>query len=231
MSGAENPERGRYRFFFLLLFLLVYIFMGEILGARRGIQLIDVLFSVVLILSAYSVSERKLFLYVALGLLLPTLVLTWFVSFLEIRGLILAALVFLILFFAFVAGTVLRHVMESRRVTPDTVSAALCAYLLLGLIWACLFTIVDQLVPGSFRGPAMSPGAEGGVFLHSGFPRAVYYSFTTLTTLGYGDITAVQQPAQSLSVLEAVLGQIYMAVLVARLVGLEIANRTGQGKE
>jgi voltage-gated potassium channel len=131
----------------------------------------------------------------------------------------------LILFFLYIGGTLLESVMRSERVTLDKVSAALCSYLLLGMVWSFLFSLVELLVPGSFQFAATGwkAGAQD-MYGRSGFSNALYFSFTTLTTLGFGDITPHTRLAQNLSAMEAVMGQVYMTVLVARLVGMEISH-------
>ena len=89
-------------------------------------------------------------------------------------------------------------------------------YLLMAMMWALLFRLVNDLQPGSF---AMAESHMQGSRL-----LFFYYSFVTITTLGYGDITPVTDVAKSFSFLEAIVGQIYLVVLVARLVGTHIAQ-------
>jgi hypothetical protein len=119
-------------------------------------------------------------------------------------------------------------VFTRQRVTANTVCASLCIYLLLGVIWA-LASTVDLLVAGSFQSTAA--GATASPFARFGkgtSTHVLYLSFTTLTTLGYGDIVPVSPIARALTNIEAITGQIYLAVLVARLVGLNIAESIGQ---
>ena len=98
----------------------------------------------------------------------------------------------------------------------NRVVGALCIYLLLGVLWAVLFAFVELVEPTAF----LDRGREvGGPIEHF-----LYYSFVTLTTLGYGDITPVHPVARTLAYLEAVIGQLYIAVLIAGLVGRHVAN-------
>ena len=128
------------------------------------------------------------------------------------------------LLMAYMAYQLLKVVVTTTTVTLDTIFASLCAYLLMGVIWAELYVIVLHLDPEALSLPdhissatQMSVGSKGSTAI-------VYYSFVTLTTLGYGDMTPKSPMFMMLSVLEAAVGQIYMTVLVARLVGLHIAN-------
>ncbi|MBN9522116.1 two pore domain potassium channel family protein [bacterium] len=114
----------------------------------------------------------------------------------------------------------LRGIRREQTITTDAVAAALCGYLLLGLAFGHTYGALATAVPGSFAGldPALGPDDRQ--------LRLTYFSFTTLTTLGYGDITPARDTARALVILEAVTGQCYLAVLVADLVGKRLATAT-----
>ena len=105
-----------------------------------------------------------------------------------------------------------KAVLKNEKVSREKIAAALCVYLLAGYLWACLYTFADILNPGAFQNNLR------------GYPDLLYYSFITLATVGYGDITPVTPLARSLAVLEAITGQLYLAVMIARLVGLHIVH-------
>lgn len=107
------------------------------------------------------------------------------------------------------AAFLLAGVLAEGRVDSERICAALCVYLLAGVAFGGLFGALEAVAPGSLRGP-------GAVELDG----TVYFSFVTLATLGYGDITPVSSTARALAMLEAVFGQLYLAVLIARLVSL-----------
>ncbi|HXV61623.1 MAG TPA: ion channel [Vicinamibacteria bacterium] len=117
--------------------------------------------------------------------------------------------------------TILGEVLGSRRVTMNTVYGAACAYLLIGLLWAGLYRFVFWVDPGAFRMPESISGNPQELVDSLG-----YFSYVTLTTLGYGDITPVKPIARALAVVEAVIGQLYVGILIARMVGLHIASAT-----
>jgi len=125
-----------------------------------------------------------------------------------------------ILYFSLIASVILTYIFTIKHVSSDIIIAALVVYLLLGILWGFSYEVIDLLQPGSFRAPENLLGQSG-----SGF---TYYSFITLTTIGYGDITPVTGIARSFSQLEGIVGQSYMAVLVARLVGLHVAEAAGK---
>ena len=129
-----------------------------------------------------------------------------------------------ITFLVWVILALLLHVFSTQRVTANTLFAALCVYLLLGAVWALAFGLVDLIDPSAFA--VTSRGGPTLVFRSGGriTNTAIYFSFTTLTTLGYGDIVPRTPTAQMLAAMEAIVGQLYLAVLVARLVGLHISH-------
>jgi hypothetical protein len=116
---------------------------------------------------------------------------------------------------------VLGQTFRAGPVTGHRVQGGIAAYLLLGLSWAQAYALLELLRPGSFSGAI---GVAGG---HRAW---VYFSFVTLTTVGYGDILPVHPAARSLAVLEAVTGPLYIAILLARLVSLAMAPPMESGR-
>ncbi len=115
--------------------------------------------------------------------------------------------------------------------TGDIVNGAICVYMLGALAWAFLFSLLEVLQPGSFNLPELSAERLGPATADvRRLSIFMYYSLVTLTTLGYGDITPVTPLARNLAAFETVMGQLYIAILVARLVGLHIAH-SGRGNK
>jgi len=106
-----------------------------------------------------------------------------------------------------------RHVMRPGVVDRERIFAALDAYILTGIVFGVCYFILDRAWPGSLRTPSASSLTVA---------EAIYFSFVTIATLGYGDIVPVSGPARGLAIVEAVGGQMYLAVLVARLVSLYV---------
>lgn len=148
-------------------------------------------------------------------------------------------------FVALVIVLVLDFLFRSRRVDANMICASLCVYLLMGVAWACLYSLcyvfeensfvyayADEVAQASIDNKVAQASIDNKVaqarmfFGDEKSLTPIYYSFVTLTTLGYGDIVPVSPPAKILAILEAVVGQIYLTVLVARLVGLHIAHVT-----
>lgn len=123
------------------------------------------------------------------------------------------------LYFSQASALVIRRVFNSGSVTRDTILGAVCVYMLIGIIWGMGYTLLDALMPHSFS----FPPDEHTVSLLDGLVRHfLYYSFVSLSTLGYGDIAPLSTPARYFSALEGIAGQMYLSILVARLVGMHI---------
>jgi hypothetical protein len=115
---------------------------------------------------------------------------------------------------------VLHDVVRSKRVTMDTIFAAASAYLLMALAWASVYITLEAARPGSFSlGPIDGPQAMGME------AQLTYFSLITITTVGFGDITPVCPQASMLAALQGLIGQLYIAILLARLVALELSGR------
>ncbi|WP_428249267.1 potassium channel family protein [Ferrovibrio sp.] len=127
-------------------------------------------------------------------------------------ALLLAGAAFLLL----ISVAILMDVFSRRRVNMHCIMGAVAVYLLLGLIWGLLYVTLELLSPGAFVYPSE---AERG---HRTFSNLLYFSFVTLTTVGYGDFLPLHPVARSLATAEALVGQLFPAVLLARLVSMEV---------
>ena len=132
----------------------------------------------------------------------------------------------ILMFLATATAVAMKQIALDSKVSTNRIIGAICVYLMLGVIWALMYSLLDAAVPGSF----------GGVVEHSmkgaWNPDWVYFSFVTLTTLGYGDILPLTFSARSLAYCEAIVGQFYLAILVAGLVGAYLsATQGGASKE
>jgi hypothetical protein len=125
-------------------------------------------------------------------------------------------------FLGFTTVVIFRGVVRSPSVTTETLYGAITAYLLLGITWAWCYVLVEELQPGWFRSTVAADG-------HVAPPELTFLSFITLTSVGYGDVVPVSRHARSLAVLEAIAGQMYLAVFVARPVGMHgLPRRSGE---
>ncbi|HUY28858.1 MAG TPA: potassium channel family protein [Candidatus Binataceae bacterium] len=214
--------RGRFTVLLVLLAGLVGV-VPFFEGHENALALVHVTLTAVLLAALYASTRRRRDLIIAAALMLPGLTGRWLSDHGLSAELQVGAALFTIAFLGFVTAGVMKQVLHPGRVTYDTISGALCAYFLIGVMWAFAYLAVELWWPGAFT-------LTGNVALaslaktHEELQRLIYYSFVTLTTLGYGDVIPSNGPARAVSALEAIVGQMYVAILVARLVALHILH-------
>ncbi|MHC4166479.1 MAG: potassium channel family protein [Planctomycetota bacterium] len=208
------------RFHFLLVSISLTLGLRPFLEGTIGIEvLMDIFVTLILASGLYAASRSKRLFYIGLLIVSPAVVARWLSYFVELPFLDLVGKIFGAIFFTFLVVLVLNYLIREKEITADIIAGAICGYLLIGLMWANFFSILEILQPGSFDIPE-NASAESSYF--------TYYSYVTLTTVGFGDITPITDRARSLSVLEAIVGPIYLAILVARLVGMSISQSIGK---
>jgi voltage-gated potassium channel len=194
------------------LFFIWAPFVEEIKG---GDLIVSILFSLVLLAGVLAVADRRRVLVIALALAIPAVAGRWINHF---RPDLVPPPVFLgggLMLIAFVIANLLRFILRAPSVNTEVLCASISAYLMLGLMWTMAYWLVDHLTPGG----AFSFNTNAGTRSMNGF-TGFYFSFVTLSTVGYGDITPVSRLARWLAAMEAMTGLLYVAVLIARLVSL-----------
>ena len=188
----------------------------------------DAAFGAVTLLVFFSIFLLRWERWLAFALLLPAIVSNIAHYALSERAQALVATVYhfsAAAFLAFAVGAILRDILRKRAVSGDDVLGAIAGWVLMGLIWGHFYALTDRLVPESFSVSAAIAGQLNE--WHSRRALFDYFSFTTLTSLGYGDITPTRAPAYTLAWLEVMFGGSNMAVIVAQLVGLKLAQAVG----
>jgi len=122
-----------------------------------------------------------------------------------------------IVFLTIITIAILIHIFRQQDIDADIIAGAIVAYLLMALMWSLLYGVLEAAHPGSFK------FAEGVMFI--GRELFTYFSFVTITTVGYGDIIPVTPVARAFSNLEALVGQLYLVILVSWLVGMYIKEK------
>jgi len=199
----------------LIALALLFFFFPFVEEVRGGDIIVAILLSLVLLCGVLAVSDRKHVFFIALVLAVPAIAGRWINHF---RPDLVPPPVFLtagLVLIAFVVANSLRFVLRAPSVNADVLCASISAYLMLGIIWTIAYWLVDQLTPGG----AFAFNTTGEKQSMRGF-NAFYFSFVTLSTVGYGDITPVSKIARMLAAMEAMTGLLYVAVLIARLVAI-----------
>ncbi len=218
MKGIEKSSRalGLRRFPMVQLVIalgLLFFFLPFVEEIKGGDLIVSVLLSLVLLAGVLAVASRGRTLGVALLLAIPAVAGRWISHF---QPHLVPPAIFLVAGIGLVAFVV----VNLLRVLCASVSA----YLMLGLIWTMAYWLVAQLTPGAFAFNTTTGTKE----TMEGF-NAFYFSFITLSTVGYGDITPVSKVARMLAAMEAMTGLFYVAVLTARLVALYSAPKNPPG--
>jgi voltage-gated potassium channel len=212
---TETVTKWRFQ-----LLLVVLLSLYAVVPFLEGRWFADLVGTAVTIFAVASVSEKRGLLAVFSLLAVAIIAGTWYAHWFPGYSVALSVHFLGVLFLALVVGAILTHVFRSTHITRETITGAICAYLLIGSMWAHVFSIVENVSPGSFADNSIEANAAAGPEpMRDQADRFTYFSFVTLTTLGYGDITPLSRSARNLTALEAIFGQLYLAVLIARLVG------------
>ena len=211
----DETLRGKHALLLLsLVMVILFLPATDVLGTGGG--LVTVFFLAVMISGLWSLREHRILRILGALLVLIAVVLR------VLRHLRpdepIWELIFLLEtlpFFVVLTVITMHGVLGGERVTTDKLYGAGAVYFLLGFTWSVFYAVLETIKPGNFSGP-LAAGADG-IVTWSDF---IYSSFTTLTTLGYGDIAPATYVARSLAILEASVGVLFVAILVARLVGL-----------
>jgi len=210
-----------YRYEFLLAGLLIFVavipiadqFLGD-----AGYVASRLAYVALLLLGAASLRPSRRWFVAGIGLAAVGVAgnlaaLVW-----PSTALIVAATITFVAFAILIILLALADVLFRGRADAHKIVGAVCIYLLVGVVWMLLYNLAETIVPGSFEG-------LGGTLHRERVTELLYYSFVTLSTLGYGDISPVGPLARVLAWSEAVFGQLYLTILVAALVGMHISSR------
>jgi voltage-gated potassium channel len=215
--NAPPPRRKFHHFSaveLLIALALLFFFFPFIEEVKGGDIIVSLLLSLVLICAVLAVASGRT-LVVAVLLVIPAVAGRWINYFWPHLVPPVVFLVAGLVVVVFVIVNLLRFILRAPSVTLEVLCASISAYLLLGLLWTMAYWLVDQLTPGG----AFSFNTSAGPRSMDGFD-GFYFSFITLSTVGYGDITPVSRIARWLAAMEAMTGLLYVAILIARLVSL-----------
>jgi len=206
------------RFIYLLVMILAMLVIAPLADEFFHLRvLMDIFWTAIFIAAVYAISHKKHHLIIGTLLALPMLGSIWFSYLLQHTGLHVLGSICGAAFFGLAIFHILVFIYNQERVSKDLIVGAALVYMLMGLAWTFIIATVETLHPGSY---AMTQSASGQIT-----QAFVYYSFVTITTLGYGDIIPVTKLSRSLCIIEAVIGQLYLVVSVAWLVGMHVSQK------
>jgi len=208
-------------FSYLLLALLIFLFgvpLADDLSRQSGPLVRLLLFSCLLIIGVVSLKGSGRLFSVAIAFVVAGVIFSTVAVQKVSPAFEYAAYASLLGFLLIAIGYALKQVVIGTEISRNRLIGAVCVYLLLGVIWAMVYTLLDIISPGSFHGVSRlgEPGWDSAW---------IYFSFVTMTTLGYGDLLPISATARALAYMQAVVGQFYIAILVAGLVSAYISSK------
>jgi voltage-gated potassium channel len=208
----------RFAVLFFLLFCVLLIppyfegsaWMGEVWHG---------LFTLVLLWALYTVAGSRRVLILAAVVLIPTISSTWLADPGHERYLAYIDNVTNIVYFGLICTFLARYIFTTPRVTQEVIFAAMCFYMLLAVLWAAIYTNLELFYGNAFTFQGQL-AATAGINPENLFQHMIYYSFVTLSTLGYGDVVPTHLAARNWAAMEAMIGQFFIAIILARLVSI-----------
>ncbi len=216
MSKHSVP---RDNFSYLTIAIVLLLLLSAALDQYfddTGERIIEGIFVLTLAAGVLSIKGERNIFRSGIGLVLGILVVSLVGYVLDESGLSIVHILLMLFFFSLTCWVAVRQVLFSGRVDGNSIVGAICIYLLLGMIWAMLYLLIERIAPGSFKG---LPGTADSATVDA----LLYFSFISLTTMGFGDITPTLPLARFLTYLEGLVGQFYLAILVASLVGARVS--------
>jgi len=213
-------------FLYLTVGIVVLLFVGAISDQFSGLighQMVQAFSVINIVVGIYGFKSTQKWFHTGIGIAVSIIVVVIVGIGLELLQLYYLHLILLFCFYLWAIWLAAKQVLFSgtKAVDANRIVGAICIYLLMGLIWTLMYLFIAQAIPGAFN------GVEQMVW-YDNFADVAYYSYVTLTTLGYGDISPVAPIARFLVYMEAVVGVFYMAILVASLIGVGISESNKQ---
>jgi len=228
-SILQSLEHSRFA---ILLACLLGLFLVQPMMPLRpnGEERIgaDTALAAVLLACLWSVKRRRSAMLAGFVLIAGALAAVWFAHIAPSRPAILAALLVALAAMLFTVGSLLWHVVQEKQVGTDTILGGICVYFLLGCAWAMIYSLVEQLQPGSLSaasGTLFRPDQAGTLLV----PDLLYYSVFVLTTIGPQEVHPISSAARAWTGVEAMTGQLFLVIFISRLVGLHGASPSSDG--
>ncbi len=223
MKQLTQKNNFVYLFFSLLIFLFSAAIMSEFPGTL-GQDIFSFVTLLMLILSIKSLKTEKTWIWAVYALVVSFVILTALGKMFDHQMNVYLTLIILLMFFIGSFSTAAKQVLLVGDIDGNKIIGSLSLYILLGLIWAVIYLLLLAMDPTAFSGIETTNWQQS-------FARVAYYSFVTLTTLGYGDILPTNHVAEFFVYLEAIIGVFYMAIIVSSLISLRLSALEKERKD
>lgn len=222
----DIAELFKSKYLYLLFSLVLYFLASPFLIAKQfNNTVLTLLISLIVVLCLNVITRSRILLSLTAVLGLSSVVSYWIITSVDgsepFKIFHITTILFCLIVMTFF---VIASIAERKEITKDSLLGAISGYFLLGLTWSVIYILINCVDPNAFI------NHRTFVSLRDHTQQYIYYSFETLTTLGYGDVLPYSDVARTFSWLEAVTGQIYLAVWISQLVGLRIAQAVNQKK-
>ncbi len=226
MDIAGFLERDKYRL--LLASLVAMVYIQPLLSELRVTSWLFFIFvTVTLFACVYAVRRQRRHLITAMSMMIPTLILVWLDIPTENDWYNLLSNASPVLLFSYIAYLIFMDLIQAKRIDTDMIAGGISIYFMIGLVFAFVYIALFNFNPGHFDVSELllnqTVNYDENIF--------IYFSYVTMTTLGYGDVTPVTTQARVLVQMETLLGQLFLAIFIARLVGMHIAGGNNSNAE
>lgn len=213
MKAPIKAYKYRILLISILLLLLTYPYFKSTYLEREGISLF---YTLVLLAGVYAATMSRRTLIIGIILAIPTVIGKWdHFAYANNIHVTLIEKTFDIAFNVYIIVMIYFNVFQKQRITSDTIAGAVCIYFLMGIAWSDVYMITESASPGSLNIPE-TPDSKSQLL----WTDILFFSFMTLTTTGYGDITPATMQMRSLAIIESSFGVLYLAIMIARLVSI-----------
>ena len=203
----------------LLVLLLGMLVLAPLLEQFIHLMVLEDLFlTAIFIYAAYSISRNRLLLATAISLAVPAIASTWLRPLVKAQWFGIFGGLCDVAFIATITVAILVYTFRQKDISSDVIAGAIVAYLLMAVMWSQVYVVLETAQPGSFNFPAEACDSTQALLR--------YFSLVTITTVGYGDITPATSAARAFANLESVVGQLYLVIQVAWLVGMHVSMKS-----
>jgi len=215
-----KPVSEKNNFLYLVISLVILLLVGALVEqfpSKLGQHVFQAITVITLASGIAGFRSSRRWFHTGIGFTISVFIVVVLGVLLDVSGMSYIHLMLLIIFYSWAIWLAAKQVLFSGPIDGNKIVGAICIYLLMGLVWTLLYLAIAQAMPGAFN------GLEQAVW-YDNFADVAYYSFVTLTTLGYGDISPLIPIARFLVYMEAIVGVFYMAILVASLIGIKTSE-------